>query len=85
MYHEYVAYGYSAYIVCKTIPSLVSKAYLSYSNHFQMPMVRVDDTNLQDIRQKYTQEETGTDHISFCTAESIDEKEYESWASVVRG
>lgn len=86
MFQEYVAYGFSAYIVCRTIPPLATKAHLSYSDQLQMPMVRVDAVNLKILKQKVAPLETAdAHHLTLTVSIALNEYNYTSWASIIRG
>ena len=86
MYQEYVAYGFSAYIACESDPTIVAKPLISYSTHFQMPEVRIDEANLQTLRHVLLEESTtDSQHLCFSCSSPLDETKYESWAHCLRG
>lgn len=85
MYQEYVAYGYSAFLVSMNDPSVNVKPHVSYSDQFQMPQVRVKDSNLETLKGKMVTVVSEDKYIHLSDTVSVDERKYEEWASMLRG
>ena len=79
---EYQAYGYSAYIINHTNPSI----FPTYSEDKQMPMVVVNDAQINNLKKKldeimYIEDE----YYLFETQKPITENDYAKWVAKVRG
>lgn len=86
MYQEFVAFGFSAFIVCETDTTIETKPYFSYSDEYQMPMVRVNDSVIANLKRELIH--TSSDNESYIKLYSpfaIDEEKYSMWASRLRG
>lgn len=102
MYEEYVAYGYSAFVALQncvpmemateggasdgSLRSMVLEE--SYSDNFQMPMVKVNRDQLALLRTKGLVKEDSSADESYLHIQSFipfDERKYEEWAHTLRG
>lgn len=86
MYDEYVAYGYSAFIVlqiCKNEGQILKE---SYSDEYQMPMGRVNDQQLDLILSKGLKLSDSLDNSYYHVQSFItfDENDYDEWAQMMR-
>ena len=87
MYKEYVAYGYSAFIVfqmCKNEGQILKE---SYSDEYQMPMVRVNDQQFNMILSNRLRLSDSIDnsYYHFQSIIPFDEMGYDEWAQIMRG
>lgn len=84
MYGEYVAYGYSAFIVKETIPDIVTNHLEAYSSDFQMPMVRVNTYALDTLKKELIIKSYGPSYVQFHNLYVFNELKYDDWASFLR-
>ncbi len=86
MFHEYVAYGYSAYIVlwvCMTEETSLSE---SYAVDLQMPYVRVNRAQISLIQTKglLLIKSVPNDYYNLESYYPFDERKYDEWAFEMR-
>lgn len=84
MYKEYVAYGYSAFIAIQNCIEEHECFAELYSSKFQMPMVKINDKQLNLIKSKgIVRKESFIDfYIEIFTP--FDERKYNEWAQFLR-
>lgn len=88
MYEEYVAYGYSAFVAVQNCLLENDALKDSYSDSFQMPMVKVNRDQLALLRTKGLVLEDSSADESYLHIQSFipfDESKYEEWAHTLRG
>ena len=90
MYEIYEAYGYSAFMVVQNCLMESIQAFPlkeSYSDKFQMPMVKVNQEQMALIRSKgLVQEDSDNDgYIYIQSFIPFDERKYTEWAQMLRG
>lgn len=78
---KYVAYGISAYIVVRVVRQVKSR----YDNDLQMPMVEVNDSQVDTLRKwltdiMYFEEE----YVRLEALQGYDEQGYDEWAGYLR-
>lgn len=87
MYEEYVAYGYSAFVAVENCMPANVALKESYSDSFQMPMVKVTRDQLALIRTKGLVLEDSSADESYLRIQSLipfDDSKYEEWAHMLR-
>ena len=80
-YNQYVAYGYSAYVVSK----IAQGVEFYYDGDWQLPMVKLNDVNLRQLgietclaiaeKRRY---------VKLNVYQPFNEKDYDKWASFLR-
>ncbi len=87
MYEEYVAYGYSAFVAVENCMPANVALKESYSDSFQMPMVKVTRDQLALIRTKgLVLEDSSADesYLRILSLIPFDESKYEEWVHMLR-
>jgi len=75
----YVAYGISAYLLCKN-----TKAKPSYSEDMQMPVAVLNAEHYEEMKIKLGLSESVKNHRCFVVKEKADDDEYVEWANKLR-
>ena len=75
----YVAYGISAYLLCK-----YAKAKPSYSDDMQMPVAVINAEHYETLEEQLGLEKTFKNYRSLKVETAYDENEYDEWASALR-
>ena len=84
MYEEYLAYGYSAFVVVQNRMSTEMPA--DYSEELQMPMVKVNQEQLSSIKSKgiIVKEIIEEGYLHIQSHIPFDERKYDEWAGHLR-
>ena len=86
MYHEFVAYGFSAYLslmICKAVGADVKE---DYSKELQMPMVIIDQQKMDVIKHECVILKDSIERAFYhliCN-QIIDDRKYDEWAYWLR-
>lgn len=86
MYHEFVAFGYSAYAAAKNAMLENEPLEEDYVTELQMPMVKIDNDQLDIIKANGLLLNDSKKGV-YCHIKSFlpfDEREYSEWASALR-
>ena len=75
----YVAYGISAYLLCK-----YAKAKPSYSDDMQMPVAVINAEHYETLEEQLGLEKTFKNYRCLQVETAYDENEYEEWAGALR-
>lgn len=75
----YMAYGISAYLLCK-----YANAKPSYSDDMQMPVAVINVEHYEAIEKQLGQEKTFKNYRCLKVEKVYDENEYDKWASQLR-
>ena len=85
MYEEYLAYGYSAFVVVQNC--MPTDMFADYSEELQMPMVKVNPEQLSSIKSKgiIVKEIIEEGYLHIQSHIPFDERKYSEWAQMLRG
>lgn len=75
----YVAYGISAYLLCK-----YAKAKPSYSDEMQMPAAVINTEHFEELRKKIGLSKKVSNYRCLKVNTAYDEEDYSEWASSLR-
>jgi hypothetical protein len=75
----YVAYGISAFLLCK-----YAKAKPSYSDDMQMPVAVINAEHYEALEEQLGLSKTFKNYRCLKVVKAYDENEYEEWASALR-
>ena len=75
----YVAYGISAFLLCK-----YAKAKPSYSEEMQMPVAVINAEHYEELKKQLGLSKEIKNYRCLEVAEAYDENEYDVWASQLR-
>ena len=75
----YVAYGISAYLLCKN-----TKAKASYSEEMQMPVAVINSEHYQELSKKIGLSKKVSNYRCLIVDEKADEDEYSEWSGQLR-